>query len=90
MYLFSFGCVGPLLLCGLSIAVAFLVAVHALGYAGFSSCGPQALAHRLNSCGAEASLLHDVWDFPGSGIESVSPALAGRFFATEPPEKPAN
>ena len=25
------------------------------------------------------------WDLPGPGIESVRPALAGRFFATEPP-----
>ena len=27
-------------------------------------------------------------DFPGSGIKSASPALAGRFFIAEPPEKP--
>ena len=25
-----------------------------------------------------------MWDFPGSGIESVSPAFAGGFFTTEP------
>ena len=29
-----------------------------------------------------------MWDLPGPGIEPVSPALADRFFATEPPEKP--
>ena len=29
-----------------------------------------------------------MWDLPGPGIELVSPALAGRFFTTEPPEKP--
>ena len=29
-----------------------------------------------------------LWDFSGSGIEPVSPALAGRFFTTEPPGKP--
>ena len=29
-----------------------------------------------------------MWDRPRSGIESTSPALAGRFFTTEPPEKP--
>ena len=29
-----------------------------------------------------------MWDLPGSGIEPVSPALAGRFFTTEPPGKP--
>jgi len=25
-----------------------------------------------------------MWDLSGSGIESLSPALAGRFFTTEP------
>ena len=29
-----------------------------------------------------------MWDLPRSGIEPVSPALAGQFFTTEPPEKP--
>ena len=28
-----------------------------------------------------------MWDFPGLGIEPVSPALAGGFFTTEPPGK---
>ena len=28
-----------------------------------------------------------MWDIPRPGIEPVSPALAGRFFITEPPEK---
>ena len=29
-----------------------------------------------------------MWDLPGSGMEPVSPALAGKFFITEPPGKP--
>ena len=29
-----------------------------------------------------------MWDLPGPGIEPESPALAGRFFTTEPPGKP--
>ena len=29
-----------------------------------------------------------MWDLPGSGIKSMSPALAVRFFAIEPPGKP--
>ena len=29
-----------------------------------------------------------MWDFPGSVIEPMSPALAGRFFKDEPPGKP--
>ena len=28
-----------------------------------------------------------MWDLPGSGIELMSPSLAGRFFTTEPPGK---
>ena len=31
-----------------------------------------------------------ILDLPGSEIEPLSPALAGEFFTTEPPGKPAN
>ena len=56
-------------------------------------CGPQTLRlrapeHRLSTWGAGAQFLYGTWDLPGSGIELVSPALAGRLFTTEPPEKP--
>ena len=61
---------------------------QALVGAGFSSCGSRALEHRLNSCGRKAHLLHGIWDLPRSGIELVSPALAGGFFTTEPQGKP--
>ena len=33
-------------------------------------------------------MLRGMWDLPGSGVKPVSPALAGRFFTTEPPGKP--
>ena len=33
-------------------------------------------------------MLLGMWDLPESGIKPVSPVLAGRFFTTEPPEKP--
>ena len=46
------------------------------------------VAHGLSNCGAQAWLLHGVWDLPGPGIEPVSPALAGEFFTTEPQRKP--
>ena len=46
------------------------------------------VAHGLSNCGAQAWLLHGVWDLPGSGIESVSPALAAEFFTTAPQRKP--
>ena len=48
----------------------------ALGCTGFSSCGFQALEHRLNICGAQALLLCSVWDLPRLRIKPVSPALA--------------
>ena len=57
---------------------------------GLSSCGSQALEHRLSSCGAWAQLLRGMWDLPGPGLEPVSPALAGGFLTTEPPGKPHN
>ena len=31
---------------------------------------------------------YSMWDLPGLGVELVSPALAGRFFTTEPAGKP--
>ena len=43
---------------------------------------------RLSSCGSRAQLLRGMWDPPGPGLESVSPALAGRFSTTAPPGKP--
>ena len=55
---------------------------------GFSNCGSQVLEHRLNSCVPWAYLLHCIWNLPESGIKLMSPTLAGRFFITEPPEKP--
>ena len=53
-----------------------------------SSCGLQALEHRLNSCGARAWLLRGMWDLPGPGIKPASHALAGGFLTTAPPGKP--
>ena len=48
----------------------------------FSGCGEQGL---LSSCGTEAPVPLGVWNLPGPGIESVSPALAGKFLTTGPP-----
>ena len=61
---------------------------QALECLGFGSCGSQALEHRLSSCGTCAELLGSTWDIPGPGIEPESPALASRFFTTEPRGKP--
>ena len=43
---------------------------------------------RLSNCGSRASSLCGMWDLPRPGLEPVSPALAGRFSTTAPPEKP--
>ena len=61
---------------------ASVVAAH-----GLSNCGLRALEHRLSSCGAWTELLCGMWDLPGPGIESVSPALAGGFLTTAMPGK---
>ena len=69
--------------CGLLTEVAALAVAHRL-----RNCGSRAPERRLNSCDACTLLIRDAWNLPGSGIEPVSPAVAGRFFITEPPGKP--
>ena len=78
--------------CGLLVVIASLCngfsccRAQALGCAGFSSWSSRALEHRHSSC-AQSKLLQGMWDLPRSGIEPVSPALAGGFFTTVPPGK---
>ena len=60
--------------------------------AGLSLSRPLVAEHRLqtrrlSNCGSRAQLLRGMWDLPRPGVEPVSPALAGRFSTTEPPEK---
>ena len=43
---------------------------------------------RLSNCGSWAQLLRGMWDLPRTGLEPMSPALAGRFSTTAPPGKP--
>ena len=99
IYLCTFGCAGSSLLlrlspsCGewTSCRSGFSCCVAwALAGAGFSGCGSRALQHRLNSCDVGPQLFHGIpqRDLLGSGIKPVSPALAGRFFTTEPLVKP--
>ena len=81
---------------GLLIAVASLIAERGLqgtwasaGAAhGLSSCSSPAVELRFSTCDAWAWLLHGMGDVSRPGIEPVFPALAGRFFTTEPPGKP--
>lgn len=44
---------------------------------------PWAPGHRLSHRGSWAQLLPGMWDLPGSGVEPVSPALAGGLFTAE-------
>ena len=90
--------------CGLSLAVVMgaplwlrctgsslrwhPVVGHTLGVRRLSSCSSRDLEHGLGSCCAPTQLLLGTWDLPPSGIEPMSPALAGGFFTTEPPGKP--
>ena len=60
--------------CVLLTAVSCLVAELRLRVCGLSSC-------------AWALLPRGMWGLPGSGMESVSPALAGGFLITGPPGK---
>ena len=74
--------------------------VRASRGSGFSCCRAQALGARASvvvvpglwSTGSVVvvhrfSLPLGIWNLPRSGIKSMSPALAGRVFTTEPPEK---
>ena len=61
-----------------------------VGAGGLRSGGSRALEHRLSSSGTRAQLLRGRWDLSGPGIKPASPALAGRFFTTEPPGKSPN
>ena len=55
---------------------------------GLSSYSPWAPEHRFSSGGTQAQLPLGMWGHPRPGIELMSPALAGRFFRTEPSGKP--
>ena len=80
----------------LFIVVASLFVEHGLqnvqasvgAVQGLSGCSSWALKHRLNSYGAWAQLICNMWDLPRPGIDPMSSALAGGFFTTEPPGKP--
>ena len=54
---------------------------------GFSCCGAQALGTGSVVCSTRALVAHGMWNLLGPGIESISPALAGRFLSTVPPQK---
>ena len=72
---FSWAKQGLLSTCSVRVSHCRLSGVQAsvLAAPGLSSCGSQALEHRLSSGGAWAYLLQGMWDLPRSGIEPKSP-----------------
>ena len=52
-----------------------------------NSCGLWVLEYGLSNCGAWTWLLCSMWNLPGPGIKSVSPALASGFLSSVPPGK---
>ena len=85
---------GPGLRCGSGFSLAVVIGgCSSLRGVGFSlqrlllwSTGSG--AHGLSSCRVRAWLRQGMWDLPRPGIEPVPPALAGRFFTTEPAGEP--
>ena len=62
--------------------------LQASGLRALRPLGSWALGQRLSSCGTWAQLLRSTRDPPGSGVEPVSPELAGGFLTLEPLGKP--
>ena len=77
--------------CSLLVAVLEPLAVWRFLLASTGFRALVAVACGLSSCSsgsrARAQLPGSMWDLPSSGIELVSPALAGGYFTTEPPRK---
>ena len=91
IYLFIFGCAGFSLLCARFLqfqrAKATLAQCRRFSLQRlllWSTCSKR-LGFR--SCGAQAQLLHGMWDPPRPGIKPMSPALVGRFSTTGLQEK---
>ena len=90
-YLFIFGCIGSSLLhtgfLQLQRAGSILSGgARASHCRSFSCCGVWPLECRLSICGSGSAALQHV-GASQSGIEPVSPALAGGFLTTGPPGK---
>ena len=68
---------------GLLIAVSSL----SLQSTGSRLMGSSSCRLWARSCGAQASLLHGMWNLPGPEMEPMSLAKADRFLSTAPPGK---
>ena len=86
-------CWGPRLLLGTTGSgehgscwgAQILFGSQALGRTDFHSFSSWALEHRLGVSGSLTQLPPGTWDLPRSRMESMSPALQGRFLSPEPP-----
>ena len=67
---------------GLLTSEASLVVGHWQALEWLRFAGSRTQAQQLWQRGLIAP---GIWNLPGPGIEPLSPALAGRFFTTEPP-----
>ena len=65
-----------------------VAAVRGLLTVGVSLAGEHGSRESAQQLRCKASLLRNMWDLPRSGIESMSPALAGRFLTTRLLGKP--
>ena len=74
--------------CSLDAVLRILVEVAAHMERGLQQLQLLGTRAQVSSCGTWAQPLCGMWDPPGLGIEPMSPALVGGFFATEPPGKP--
>ena len=79
---------------GFSLHWLLLLQSTSSRHTGFNSCGVGSVdaalglqSHCLSSCSTWVYLSCSTWDLPKSGIEPVSPALAGGFLTTGPPGK---
>ena len=84
--LFIFGCTESLLLCMDFLQLWRAEAPLQFQCLGFSCCRTSTLELSLRSRVTQAQLPHGMWNFPGPGIEPMSP-FAGGFLTTGPPGK---
>lgn len=90
LHIFGFGCAGWMgvtlvAVLGFSLCWLLLLWSTALGCRGSDSCSSRAQAQQL--CCVGSAVLQPGY-LPGSEIKPVLPALASRFFITEPRAKP--
>ena len=92
VYIYLFGCAGPLLLqAGLlqlqRVGATLCWGAWASHCGGFSCCGARALDVQAQGlpCVDLAAVQHGTWNLPVPGIEPEVPVLACRFLTAQPP-----